>query len=44
MRKFFYARISTKDQKLERQIVEAKKLGIEEDYVFITKFSMSKDV
>lgn len=30
MRKFFYARISTKDQTLDRQIVEAKNLGIEE--------------
>ncbi|QEZ70849.1 recombinase family protein (plasmid) [Paraclostridium bifermentans] len=35
MRKFFYARISTKDQILERQIVEAKKLGIAEDYIFL---------
>lgn len=35
MRKFFYARISTKDQTLERQIVEAKKLGIEEEYIFL---------
>lgn len=35
MRKFFYARISSKDQTLERQIVEAKKLDIEEEYVFL---------
>ena len=35
MRKFFYARISTKDQTIERQIVEAKKLGIDEEYVFL---------
>ncbi|WP_195336804.1 recombinase family protein [Paraclostridium bifermentans] len=35
MRKFFYARISTKDQNLERQIVEAKKLGIDESYIFL---------
>ena len=35
MRKFFYARISTKDQTLERQIVEAKKLGIDESYIFL---------
>lgn len=35
MRKFFYARISTKDQTLERQIVEAKKIGIEEEYIFL---------
>lgn len=34
MRKFFYARISTKDQTLDRQIVEAKNLGIEEEYIF----------
>lgn len=35
MRKFFYARISTKDQVLDRQIVEAKNLGIEEEYIFL---------
>lgn len=35
MRKFFYARISTKDQTLERQILEAKKLGIDESYIFL---------
>ncbi len=35
MRSFFYARISSKDQVLERQIVEAKKLGIEDEYVFL---------
>lgn len=35
MRKFFYARISTKDQTLDMQIVEAKKLGIEEEYIFL---------
>ncbi|MGL5749700.1 MAG: recombinase family protein [Paraclostridium sp.] len=35
MRKFFYARISTKDQTLDRQIVEAKNLGIEEEYIFL---------
>lgn len=34
MRKFFYARISSKDQILDRQLVEAKKLGIEEPYIF----------
>lgn len=44
MRKFFYARVNTKDQILERQIVEAKKLCIEEDYVFIIKFSINKDL
>lgn len=35
MRKFFYARISTKDQVLDRQIVEAKNLGIEEKYIIL---------
>lgn len=35
MRKFFYARVSSKDQTLERQIVEAKKIGIDEEYVFL---------
>lgn len=35
MRSFFYARISSKDQVLERQIVEAKKLGIEDEYIFL---------
>jgi len=35
MRKFFYARISTKDQILDRQIVEAKNLEIEEEYIFL---------
>lgn len=35
MRSFFYARVSSKDQVLERQIVEAKKLGIEDEYIFL---------
>lgn len=35
MRSFFYARISSKDQVLDRQIVEAKKLGIEDEYIFL---------
>ena len=39
MRSFFYARVSSKDQSLERQIVSAKKLGIEEEYIFIEKAS-----
>ncbi|MGL5331186.1 MAG: recombinase family protein [Peptostreptococcaceae bacterium] len=39
MRKFFYARVSSKDQSLERQIVEAKKLGIEEEYILVEKSS-----
>lgn len=35
MRSFFYVRVSSKDQVLERQIVEAKKLGIEDEYIFL---------
>lgn len=35
MRSFFYARVSSKDQILERQIAEAKKLGIEDEYIFL---------
>ena len=35
MRKFFYARVSSKDQSLERQVIQAKKLGIEEDFIFL---------
>ena len=35
MKNFFYARVSSKDQILERQIVEAKKLGIEDEYIFL---------
>lgn len=39
MRKFFYARVSSKDQNLDRQIEEAKKIGIEEEYILIDKAS-----
>lgn len=39
MRNFFYARVSSKDQSLERQIASAKEIGIEDDYIFIEKAS-----
>jgi len=39
MRKFFYARVSSKDQSLERQIYAAKELGIDDEYIFIEKAS-----
>ena len=39
MRNFFYARVSSKDQSLERQIAAAKESGIEDDYIFIEKAS-----
>jgi len=39
MRKFFYARVSSKDQSLERQINAAKELGIDDEYIFIEKAS-----
>ena len=39
MRRFFYARVSSKDQSLERQIVTAKELEIEDDYILIEKAS-----
>lgn len=39
MRKFFYARVSSKDQNLDRQIEEAKKIGIEDEYILIDKAS-----
>lgn len=39
MRNFFYARVSSKDQSLERQIIAAKKLGITKDYIFVEKAS-----
>lgn len=31
MRKFFYARVSSKDKSLDRQVIEAKELGIENE-------------
>lgn len=39
MRNFFYARVSSKGQSLERQIASAKELGIDEEYIFIEKAS-----
>jgi DNA invertase Pin-like site-specific DNA recombinase len=39
MRKFFYARVSSKDQSLERQIYAAKELGIAGECIFIEKAS-----
>ncbi|MFD1850076.1 recombinase family protein [Oceanobacillus bengalensis] len=39
MRKFFYVRVSSKDQSLERQVAVAKEMGIPEEYVFIEKAS-----
>jgi DNA invertase Pin-like site-specific DNA recombinase len=39
MRSFFYARVSSKDQSLERQIIVAKEMKIENDYIFIEKAS-----
>lgn len=39
MRSFFYARVSSKDQSLDRQIVSAEELGITKEYIFIEKAS-----
>ena len=39
MRKFFYARVSTKDQSVERQIIAAKEIGIQPEYIFVEQFS-----
>lgn len=39
MRSFFYARVSSKDQSLDRQIASAKELGVENEYIFIEKAS-----
>lgn len=39
MRIFFYARVSSKDQSLERQLSAAKEIGIEEEYIFVDKAS-----
>ena len=39
MRKFFYARVSCKDQSLERQISVAKEIGFDDEYIFIEKAS-----
>lgn len=39
MRKFFYGRVSAKDQNPERQIDAAKELCISEEYIFVDKAS-----
>ncbi|MBU3182687.1 recombinase family protein [Clostridium psychrophilum] len=39
MRSFFYARVSSKNQSLERQVATAKELGIQDEYIFIEKAS-----
>lgn len=39
MRQFFYIRVSSRDQSVERQIASAKELGISEEYIFIEKAS-----
>lgn len=39
MRQFFYIRVSSRDQSVERQIDSAKELGISEEYIFIEKAS-----
>lgn len=39
MRQFFYIRVSSRDQSVERQLDSAKELGISEDYIFIEKAS-----
>jgi len=39
MRSFFYARVSSKDQSVDRQIKSAKEMGIKEEYIFIEKAS-----
>lgn len=38
-RHFFYARVSTKDQNLDRQFERARELGITDDYIFTDKAS-----
>lgn len=39
MRTFFYARVSSADQSLERQLAAAKEIDIEEEYIFVEKAS-----
>lgn len=39
MRSFFYARVSSKDQSLERQLSAAREIGIEDEYIFVEKAS-----
>lgn len=38
-RHFFYARVSTKDQNLDRQLERAREIGITSDYIYIDKAS-----
>ncbi|PEF70351.1 DNA recombinase, partial [Bacillus cereus] len=35
MRKFFYIRVSSKDQSIERQLATAAEISIPEEYIFI---------
>jgi len=39
MRSFFYARVSSIDQSLERQLEAAREVGIAEEYIFVDKAS-----
>lgn len=39
MRNYFYVRVSSKDQSVERQVAVAEEMGISEEYVFIEKKS-----
>ena len=39
MRNYFYARVSSKDQSLERQLAAAKEIGIDDEYTVIEKAS-----
>nr|WLE91025.1 Transposon Tn3 resolvase [Bacillus cereus] len=43
MRKFFYIRVSIKNQSIERQIVTAAEISIPEEYFFIDRASR-KDI
>ncbi|POB10188.1 recombinase family protein [Sulfobacillus sp. hq2] len=39
MRTFFYARVSSQDQSLERQLSAAREMRIEDEYIFVDKAS-----
>ncbi|HDR6318876.1 TPA: recombinase family protein [Bacillus thuringiensis] len=39
MRKFFYIRVSSKDQSIERQLATAAEISIPEEYIFIERAS-----
>ncbi|WP_242266393.1 recombinase family protein [Bacillus cereus group sp. BfR-BA-01327] len=39
MRKFFYIRVSSKDQSIERQLATAAEINIPEEYIFIERAS-----